>query len=271
MKKEDLKNAQLVHSALCLPTDCYDQNGTLIQFEYIVAIDDDITSAIYAVKLAKEMARMYRTYPTILCVGGQGILSRHLYSESEARVLYTACLQLGYPKDLVYCEGLDTGHNSIENVENVYKLVNCNYLRRRNVLFCVAKRQSLAYGIVLRKHTTYMNYRLYVIDESVEQACKLMNGKALCGGEMMLHELAGILPRYDEYAKKHPGISLVNVSEEVRAAADNLAKRYRLKLRGKKRLIDYLRYFKLYLCVLFSRTRIVEAMSKELRHNWSPY
>ena len=204
MNKKDLAYAEIVHNALSLPSNCYGQNGILHQFEYVVAIDDDITSAIWAVKAAKEMAKAYKTFPTILCVGGKGILSRHLYAESEAEVQRSACLQLGYPQDLVYFEGLQTGRNTAENVANVYKLVNCNYLRRRNVLFCVTKRQSLAYGIELRKHAPYMNSYLLVIDETVEEACKMLNAKALCGGEMILHELACILPRYDEYAKKHP-------------------------------------------------------------------
>jgi len=258
MKEKDFACAKIVYDALCIKSDHLDQNGVIRPFKYIVAIDDDVTSAIWAVKNAREIHRIYGFYPTILCVGGKGMLSRHLYNESEAEVLANTCSSLGYIGDLLWVQGLDTGKNAVENIRNIAMMVDVNYFNRPNVLFCVTKRQSLIYSQIQRKQVPHLNAYWFVIEETLEEACKMMNAKSLCGGEMMLHELAGILPRCEREAGITQAPMFV-VSPEVRAAADYLADRYRLKLPNKN-LRSYLQYAKLYLSVLWHNDQIYDAI-----------
>ena len=258
MKEKDFACAKVVYDALCIQSDCFDKNGVIKPFDYVVAIDDDATSAIWAVKNAQKIHKIYGRYPIILCVGGRGILSSHLYDVSEAEVLAYVCRELWYPDYMVRVQGLDTGKNAVDHIKNIAMMVDLSESNRPSVLFCVTKRQSLIYSQIQRKQVPLLTPDWFVIDESLEEACKLMNAKSLCGGEMMLHELAGILPRCEREA----GITMAPmfvVSPRVREAADYLAQRYRLKL-PEKNLRSYIQYAKLYISVLFNRGRVIDAI-----------
>lgn len=278
MKKEDFAVAKKLYETLCLPSDCYDENGILKRFDYVVAIDDDVTSAIYAVRMARQLVKIYGFYPMILCVGGKGILSRHLYNKSEAEVLADVCLRLGYPKDLVWYQGLQTGRNSGENIKNVAKVTHAHYCHQPSVLFCVTKRQSLRYVLTQRKQEPYINAGWYVIEEPFEKACKLMNAKSLCGGEMMVHEVAAIFPRCQQHCgtyMEYPPFEITAI--DFCADAAFLAKKYCLKLGGnpnydmfdvsigKFRFIDYCRYVRLYVCLLWNKRKIMKAIDDAIR------
>lgn len=86
------------------------------------------------------------------------------------------------------------------------------------------------------------------------------NAKALCNDEMMLHELVAILPLCEQYAGTLQEPIPFKVSDETREAADYLAERYRLKIGSELRLIDYLRYARLYISLKLNRKRIAEAI-----------
>ena len=281
MNAKDLSLAEGLYDVLCLPSDCYTESGTLKSFEYVVAIDDDVTSAIYAVKMARQIHKIYGFYPTILCVGGQGILSRHLYGKPEAEVLANTCLRLGYPKDLVWYHSLNLGRNTGENIKNVAKVTHAHYRHQPSVLFCVTKRQSLRYKLTQEKQEPYIKAGWYVIEEPFEKACKLMNAKSLCGGEMMVHEIAAILPRCQQYAgtyQEYPPFEITAIDFLSHAAY--LANKYCLKLGGKPRynapmecigigkfsLIDYIRYARLRLSLILNRKKILSAIDDEINH-----
>ena len=275
MNKKDFAMAERLYEVLCLPSDCYDENGTLKNFDYVVAIDDDVTSAIHAVKKAREIHKIYGRYPTILCVGGKGILSRHLYNKTEAEVLADVCIDLGYPKDLVWYKDLETGKNTGENIRNVAKLTRSHFKHRPEILFCVTKRQSLRYILTQQKQAPYINAGWYVIEESMKQACKMMNGKSLYGGEMMVHEIAGILPRCQQYEGKYQEYPPFEITAlDFLSQAAYLAQNYCLKLGGrprynnalecvgigKFRFIDYCRYIKLYISLVLNKRKIKAAI-----------
>ena len=277
MNKTDFTIAKKLYEILCLPSTCYDENNNLKDYAYVVAIDDDVTSAIYAVRMARQIKKIHCHYPTILCVGGKGILSRHIYNKSEAEVLADICLQLGYPKDLVWYKGLETGQNTGENIVNVGKCVRAHFNRRPKVLFCVTKRQSLRYILTQQKQEPYLDAGWYVIEESIQAACKMMNAKSLCGREMMVHEVAAILPRCQQYAGKYQEYPPFEITAiDVLSGAAYLADKYCLKLGGKPRyyneeckecigvgkmnFIDYCRYFKLYISILLNKGKIRKAI-----------
>ena len=283
MNKQELAIAKEIYDVLCIPSDCCDEKGNLKEFDYVVAIDDDVTSAIYAVNMARQIKKIHGEYPTILCVGGKGILSRHLYNKSEAEVLADVCLRLGYPKNLVWYEGFETGKNAAENIQNVAEFIKCLY-KPRSVLFCVTKRQSLWYAVMQQEQAPYLDVSWCVINETFEEACKLMNAKSLCDGEMMLHEVAAIMPlcqRYvEEKQKRIPFLPPEACDVFVMGKAAYLAKKYCLKIGGrpryrldnwyfdgsyclgigKFRFTDYCRYVRLYISLLRNRKKIMKAI-----------
>ncbi len=279
MNAKDFALAEGLYNVLCLPSDCYTQSGDLKKCDYVVAIDDDVTSAIHAVKAARQIKETYGFFPTILCVGGQGILSRHLYGRTEAEVLADVCRRLGYPKDLIWHQGLNSGRNTGENIKNIAKVTHAHFRHQPTVLFCVTKRQSLRYILTQQKQEPYLKACWYVIEEPFQKACKLMNAKSLCGGEMMVHEIAAILPRCQQYAgtyQEYPPFEITAIDFLSHAAY--LAQKYCLKLGGKPRynapiecigidkfsLIDYLRYARLWLALVFSRRKILSAIDDEI-------
>nr|QIM10716.1 hypothetical protein PlAlph_6080 [uncultured Alphaproteobacteria bacterium] len=219
--------AQLIHDTLCAKTD-YMDGGKICLCGYIVCIDDDATSAIYAAKLAKLHKQTYGFMPKILCVGGKGLMSRWTHKGSEGAFLANCCRKMDIPKNklVVLDKGNDTGHNVLEIA---------NYIKRHDagnstVLLALTKRLSLRYMLTMKQQAPEVNARCYVIEESVFEACKWYNGKRVGCGEVMLHELASVLNRCDRYAGTFQAPVPFKISAEVRYAADFLAKRYRLKL-----------------------------------------
>lgn len=223
--------AQLVHDTLCIKTDCMD-NGKIRLCGYIVCIDDDATSAIYAAKLARLHKKTYGFMPKILCVGGKGLMSRWTHKTSEGDFLADCCLKMGVPKHKLVV--LDKGNNTGSNV-----LALANYVKRHDdggrsaVLIALTKRLSLRYKLTMDKQAPEVNACYYVIDETVFEACKWYNGKRIGGGQVMLHELASILNRCDAYAGTFQAPVPFAIPAEVRFAAGCLEQRYRLKLPGK--------------------------------------
>lgn len=53
-EKKDYQAAVLVHECLRARTDCFGNDGKIVKTAYIVCIDDDLDSAIHAVRLAKQ-------------------------------------------------------------------------------------------------------------------------------------------------------------------------------------------------------------------------
>ena len=80
MKKKFYEAANLLHSVLKAETNCF-QNGSIIAATHVVAIDDDATSAMYAAKLYHQIHKKHGYYPTVLCVGGKGLMSRHTHQK----------------------------------------------------------------------------------------------------------------------------------------------------------------------------------------------
>ena len=226
MNKKAKKCAELVHGSLCISSN-YDETE-MPNVDYIVCIDDDATSALKASVLFAKYFQVHDKLPEVLCVGGKGLLSRWTHKTTEGQHLANVCQRCFVPTDNVVV--LDRGRNTGENILAVRGYVLQQRPLRNKVLFVVTKRLSLRLCLTQQKQAPELNASYYVINETLEQACKWYNGKRLCNKELMYHELASILDRCEAYAGKFQEPIPFTVPADVRAAANYLADRYRLKM-----------------------------------------
>ena len=216
--------AKLLHETLRIKTNCYDENEKIIRATQIVAIDDDAISALYAALLFYEIRRTYGYSPKMLCVGGKGLMSKHTHQKSEAELLAYVLERLGIDRQFISCLG--EGRNSGDNV-----LAVANATPKGEVtLWCVTQRLSLRLERTQAQQALQLKSYYFVIEESIAEVMKYYNGKGLCGGQMLLHELASILNRCEAYAGTFQAPIPFPVSQDVRDAAAWLESRYRLKL-----------------------------------------
>lgn len=113
-EKKDYQAAVLMHECLRAHTDCFGNDGKIVKTAYIVCIDDDPDSAIYAVRLAKQHFAAYGFFPKMLCVGNKGLLSRWTHKTTEGAHLKNVCVKTGFPEGMAVV--LDKGRNSGENI-----------------------------------------------------------------------------------------------------------------------------------------------------------
>ena len=230
-KTKDYEAACLVHENLCSKTDCFYPSGGLKKFDFLVCIDDDPTSAVYAVRIAKKHYLLYGVYPYILCVGNKGLLSRWTHKTTEGRFLREVCVRLFFPENMTVV--LDNGRNTGENILAIRNFLQESKNMDKTVLFCCTKRLSLRVKLTQQAQAESIHAFYYVIQESMDEACKWYNGKRFGNCTMMYHELASILNRCEAYAGTFQAPIPFPVSQEVRDAAKWLEKRYRLKLPNK--------------------------------------
>lgn len=226
--KKDYEAANLLHQVLCAKTNCFEIGNQLKKTDFIVSIDDDPTSAIYAVRLAKMHYREYGVYPSILCVGNKGLLSRWTHKTTEGKFLQNVCIRLGFPKELTVV--LDNGRNTGENILEILQFLKSTGNMDKIVLFCCTKRLSLRIQLTQLAQAKSIHALYYVIEESLNEACKWYNGKRFGNCTMMYHELASILNRCEAYAGTFQAPIPFPISQDVRNAAGWLESRYRLKL-----------------------------------------
>ncbi len=227
MKTKKFHYAELVHDNLCIKSNCFLPNGQLIVTEYIVCIDDDAKSALEACKLAHKHNKLYGYFPTMLCVGGKGLMSRWTHKTTEGRHLANICLQLGIPEKNIVV--LDKGTNSGANIIEINNYIKGDYLGGK-VVFACTKRLSLRLMLTQQKQATDLEAYYFVVEGTMFDACRWYNGKRLGNCEMMFHELASILDGCEAYAGTFQAPIPFEVSAEVREAANYLAKYYRLKM-----------------------------------------
>ena len=253
--------ANLIHENLCLKTDCFDKDGKLVSVKYVACIDDDPKSAVYAAWLYHK-AVSEGQHPQVLCVGGLGLLSAHLKPKdvvfySEGIRLAEVCIDLGVPIENVVI--LDKGRNSGENVRDIASQM---IRDPGDVVFAVTKRLSLRWERTFKKQIAEQMAKqmsqkycqkynpeminapkdyYYVIDETLEEACCWMNGKRIGNCRMMFHELASIYDRCVRYAGTFQLPLEFEVSDEVKKAADYMARHYRIK-NGKMGLREICQY-----------------------------
>lgn len=221
--------AEVIYEALCIKTNCIDSKNKVIRADYIIAIDDDPTSAFWAVWLYYKINQQHSYHPTIICVGGKGLLSKYTHDRSEAELLASVCYKLGVPEtDILLAPN---GRNTGENIQAVKKMLPSG----TSVIWSVNKRQSLRLERSVKKQAPELISYFYVVEESLQEAAKLMNGKGIAQNEMMFHELASILERCNKYAGtfQEPIDDIIYINSQIREADYFLRKHYKLKLMNK--------------------------------------
>ncbi len=257
MKKKFHEAAELVHSTLRFYSNCY-SDGKIIPATQIVAIDDDVTSAMWAAKLFYKIRKTYNHSPTILCVGGKGLMSKHTHQKSEADLLSYVLQQLGIDKQYIVCLG--EGRNSGDNVQAVAKYSKANAI----TLWCVTQRLSLRLERTQAKQAPQLKSYYYVIEQNIDDVMRYYNGKGLCGGQMLLHELASILNRCEAYAGTFQEPLTFGIPTEVRKAANLLEKSFRLKLPNKS-LKSYLQFIQLFFSILKNKRKMKEDLKQAIK------
>lgn len=247
---QDWQDAELVHDFLKIRTNCFIENVKVVAAKYVVCIDDDPWSAVYAAWLFHQMRKQGQN-PKVLCVGGKGLLSRWLKKKGVKRYteglrLKEMCMALGVPEDyiIVLDHGTDTG-------KNIYDIAQALVEDFGDLIFVVTQRLSLRFersfkkqildavldvmtkkygdGFYKEQIEAPQDY-YYVINQDLKKACCWMNGKRVGNCTMMYHELASILDRCDRYKGKFQLPLEFDVPKNVREASERLAKRYRIKL-----------------------------------------
>ena len=228
MKKIYLDAAERIYNKYCIKSNHLGEDGKIRKVDYVVCVDDDITSALWAVYLYYLIRAQYGYCPTILCVGGKGLLSKYTHNKSEAELLKYVCMKLGVPEENIRI--LPNGKNSGDNVMAVYNHIGSV----PNVIWSVTKRLSLRVERTQSKQAPDMKAFYYVIEETFDEACKVSNGKAIGQKLMMMQEIASIKYRCEQYAIDGPENFqepvTFKVTDQDNEDAALLEKYFRLKL-----------------------------------------
>ena len=257
MKQKFYDAATLIHNTLCYQTDCF-ANNHIIKAEQIVAIDDDITSALYAAKLYFETKKTHNFTPRILCVGGKGLMSKYTHQKTEAELLAYVLKSLGVPKDNIII--LNQGKNTGENLLAVANQTPPN----TTTIWCTTKRLSLRLERTQKQQAPNLISYYYVIEQNIYEVMRLYNGKGLRRGEMLLHELASILNRCEKYSGTFQAPLPFAISPELRNASTLLEQNFRLKLPNKN-LKSIFQFIKLYFAIIFYKSKMKEDLESAIK------
>ena len=221
--------AEVIYNALAVKSNCFVKANKPVRADFVIAIDDDPTSALWASWMYHKIRAEYGYRPAVLCVGGKGLLSRHTHDKSEAELLRDVCIRLGVSPQSIGLAPLGT--NTGANVQAVKKIIPAG----QTAIWCITKRQSLRTERTVAQQAPEIISRYFVIEEKLDEAAKLMNGKGLAQMEMMFHEIAGTLERCERYAGtfQKPIDGLIEITPEIREADAFLRRHYRLKLMNK--------------------------------------
>lgn len=275
--KEDFIDMMLILSVLKQPTDCFNTDGTVKKARYVVCIDDDITSAFYAMYIYHLIYATYHYRPFILCVGGVGMLSKFTNEkgESEGMKLKRVCQRLGAAlSDIII---LDNGTNTGLNCLDIFKHVAQN---PGKVIICMTmrlgKRLKLTWDFLLEQYpkevdrATYEQVKkvgiyYYSPEEKPEDMMQVYNCKGLAKGAMLLGEVASIYDRCLRHAGKCQAPLDVLVPQNVIDAHNRLAKKYPLKI-NLWCFNSMWQYPYAFCCVMFYKLWIKRDFYKAIKH-----
>ena len=268
----DWKNARKVFDFYTQETTCFDERGLLkVQPRYVVAIDDDMASAYYAVYIANSAHRQFGVRPRILCVGGIGMLSKYLNRLddgtvlSEGQKLAMVVRRLGYS----HCAVLDKGNNTGANIKEIVDYIAFNYAYDAPVIFCLTQRLSkrvestVEYSTRQFPGTVSLNAYYYVPGESLQEMCQLYNGKAIAEGLPLLSEAAALYDRMNRYAGVYMAQVDKRITKDVVEAGEELVQKYPVRV-SRFPLSAPLQYCKMYFSLLRNRRAIEEDLQKKI-------
>ena len=73
--------AEVIYNALAVKSNCFVKANKPVRADFVIAIDDDPTSALWASWMYHKIRAEYGYRPAVLCVGGKGLLSRHTHAK----------------------------------------------------------------------------------------------------------------------------------------------------------------------------------------------
>ncbi|MFI3241785.1 MAG: ElyC/SanA/YdcF family protein [Alphaproteobacteria bacterium] len=196
MKNEIYEAANLILEKLQIKTNCFD-NGKILPAKYIVAVDDDATSGLWAAFLYYLIRRTYGYCPIIICVGGKGPLSKHMLKTTEGQMQKDVVMALGIPEEnTILC---DKGRHTGENIYAVNETVGKEDL----AIWALTSRLSLRMSLSIEKQAPELNSKYFVIKQTLEEIMESeFNGKGVCKGLPIISEVAAIRQRLIEYQEK---------------------------------------------------------------------
>lgn len=239
---QDCKDAEKVLSCFTVKTDCF-LDGKVINAKYLVAIDDDESSAFFAAYLYHLIYKTHGYHPFVLCVGGVGRLSRYLNNkdETEGENLRRVCIALGVRRNdiCVLCKGTNTGKNLLE-------IVSCVSLSPGKMVMCLTGRLSLrvrqtfmfldkqyadcldkkAFRALMQKGVYYYVPEVGFFDQAHE-----FNSKKIANKLLLFSEVASIYNRVRRYSGTFQAPLDFEIPLEVVEAAKRLEDKYPLKNR----------------------------------------
>lgn len=274
---KDFADMMLVLSVLRIESNCFNIEGEVIRARYLVCIDDDITSAFYAAYMYHLIYKVHGYHPFVLCVGGTGMLSKYTNKkgESEGMKLRRICMELGVAATDISV--LDRGTNTGLNCLDIYKHLAKNPGR---TIFCVTTRLSLrlerTFEFLPKQYPQEINSEMfkmiknagifwYVPKESAKDMMQVYNCKGLAKGVMLLAEVASIYDRIVRYSGKLQAPLTFEVSKEVIAASQRLAKKYPLKINWLN-FTGIWEYAYAYFSVLFYKPWIKSDSVRAVKH-----
>jgi hypothetical protein len=271
-RKKEWEKAQKVFDFYKQETTCFNKRGFLnVQPRYVVAIDDDMASAYYAVYIANMADKQFGIRPRILCVGGIGMLSKYLNRLdngivlSEGQKLAMVVRRLGYSNWSV----LDSGNNTGANIKEIIDYLAFNYAYDAPIIFCLTQRLSkriertIAYSTEQFSGTVALNAYYYVPDESLQDMCQFYNGKAIANGLPLLSEAAALYDRMNRYAGVYMSQMDKHISKDVISAGEELVRKYPVRV-SRIPLSAPLQYCRMYFSLLKNRKAIDDDLQKKI-------
>lgn len=241
--KTNVDDVKRVLEYLKVKSDCFLADGRPVEAKYLVAIDDDITSAFYAMYMYRLIFRHYGYYPRLLCVGGVGPLSKYTNANgvSEGMKQAYVCRRLGAEEMSIVV--LDNGTNTGLNLKDIVLEVAKDPAA---VVLCLTERLSLRLKLTLEylphqyseisdqliKQMFEKGVYYYVPAQTIEEQMQIYNYKGLANGVMFFSEIASIYDRIERYSGKLQAPLGYELPQDVIDAAHRLGKAYRLKMPG---------------------------------------
>ena len=155
--------AEIIYNALAVKSNCFVKANKPVRADFVIAIDDDPTSALWASWMYHKIRAEYGYRPAVLCVGGKGLLSRHTHDKSEAELLRDVCIRLGVSPQSIGLAPLGT--NTGANVQAVKKIIPAG----QTAIWCITKRQSLRTERTVAQQAPEIISRYFVIEEKLDE------------------------------------------------------------------------------------------------------
>lgn len=231
--------ARTILDVLKVNTNCFDFDGKVIRAKFLVAIDDDPTSALYAAQMYHLIFKEHGYHPLVLCVGGLGLLSKPMNGKGITEGIKLANVSQSFGIEASDIVVLDKGSNTGLNARDI-ALFQLEYLKKQILeitkgqgihddemaarlsainkitIFCVTERLSwrLERTVKFLSHQYKQELKVgnscfeikdyyYVPNQDWEDMLMYFNGKKFAGGIMLLAEIASIWDRYEKSKGKY--------------------------------------------------------------------